>query len=143
MNAVAACRNYVAKLPPAVSGDGGHPATFRAACECVRFGLGDGDALSVLREFNRRCQPPWTEKELAHKLADARRVAGGQVRACRQPAPAVRVVWKLQRTLATLPPPVQAVPMPPARSRPALDLPADYFTTYPPGLRCSPRVCRS
>ena len=95
MNAFAACRSYLDKLPSAISGAGGHPATFRAACECVRFGLGDADALALLREYNRRCSPPWSEKELAHKLADARRKAGGQLRTFRQPAPAVVVVWKI------------------------------------------------
>src|ERR1700686_168491 len=72
-------RAYLAKLPPAISGSGGHSATFRAACECVRFGLADLDAMACLREFNQRCRPLWTEKELAHKLADARRVVSGQV----------------------------------------------------------------
>ena len=69
-------RDYLAHLPPAVSGSGGHNATFLAACWLVRFGLGDRDAMALLREFNQRCLPPWTEKELAHKLADARKIVG-------------------------------------------------------------------
>lgn len=104
VNTFDACRAYLAKVPPAISGQGGHPATFRAACECVRFGLGDSDAMTLLREYNRTCSPPWSESELAHKLADARRKAGGQLRAVRQPRPAVRVVWKIARK-AALPPP--------------------------------------
>jgi hypothetical protein len=114
MNALAACRAYLAKLPPAVSGAGGHPATFRAACECVRFGLSDADALALLREWNAtHCQPPWTEKELMHKLNDARRVAAGRVRAVIQRPPAVRVVWKVERK-ATPAEPVKPQPLPPA-----------------------------
>jgi len=116
MNTLAACRAYLAKLPPAVSGAGGHPATFRAACECVRFGLSDGDALVLLREWNgTHCQPPWTEKELAHKLADAHRAAGGQLRAVLQPRPAVRVVWRItHKASPAIAEPAQPQPLPPA-----------------------------
>lgn len=71
---------YLAKLPPAVSGSGGHDATLRAACECVRFGLSDDEAMAALAEFNQRCQPSWSEHELAHKIADARKLAGAQLR---------------------------------------------------------------
>lgn len=69
------CLAYLSKLPPAVSGSGGHNATLRAACECVRFGLSDAEALQALGEFNRRCSPPWSERDLAHKLESARRIA--------------------------------------------------------------------
>ena len=143
---LAACQAYLAKLPPAISGQGGHPATFRAACECVRFGLGDGDAMRLLEDWNRsHCQPTWTEKELRHKLADARRKAGGQVRAVRQPAPAVRVIWKITRKTpaepvkptpapepetpapAPEPPPVADVqPVRPWPIRPGLPIPAQF-----------------
>jgi hypothetical protein len=73
-------RDYLDRLPPAVSGAGGHAATFTAACWCVRFGLGDGEAMALLRDYSRRCSPPWTGRELAHKLADARRAASVSVR---------------------------------------------------------------
>src|SRR6476469_5594880 len=97
MRFVDAARAHLAKLPPAISGAGGHPATFRAACWLIRFGLSDTDALDLLREWNRtHCQPPWTEKELKHKISDARRRAGGQVRALR-PKPPNEVVWKIKR----------------------------------------------
>lgn len=72
------CLAYLAKLPGAVSGSGGHSATLRAACECIRFGLTDGEAMTALAEYNRRCSPPWSERELAHKIADARKKAGTQ-----------------------------------------------------------------
>jgi hypothetical protein len=69
-------RTALAHLPPAIAGSDGSGATFRAACLLVRFGLGDGDAMSLLREWNgTHCQPPWSERELAHKLSDARKVA--------------------------------------------------------------------
>jgi hypothetical protein len=97
MNPLDAARAYLAKLPSAVSGAGGHDATFRAACCLVRFGLADGDAMTLLREWNvTHCRPPWTEKELIHKLKDARRGAGCEVRAS-MTKPAVRVIWKIGR----------------------------------------------
>jgi len=89
-----------------------HPATFRAACECIRFGLSDGDALRLLGEWNAtHCQPPWTEKDLAYKLADAHRAAGGERREVRQDKPTVRVVWKIERKPPATPQP--AAPQPP------------------------------
>ena len=118
MNSLAACRAYLAKLPPAVSGAGGHTATFRAACECVRFGLSDGEALALLRGWNgTHCRPAWTEKELAHKLKDARRVAAGERRNVIQPRPAVRVIWKIERKANPVfaePEPVKPQPLPSA-----------------------------
>lgn len=68
------CRKYIARMPGAISGQGGHDATFSAACVAFKFGLTDGEALEVLTEFNGRCEPPWNERELRHKLDDARDV---------------------------------------------------------------------
>jgi RecA-family ATPase len=64
---------YLAKLPPAVSGQGGHPATYRAASILAHgFELGWDDAWTLLQEWNTsHCSPPWGEKELRHKLNDA------------------------------------------------------------------------
>jgi hypothetical protein len=63
---------YVAKLPPAVSGEGGHDRTFHAACVLVHgFNLGEPEALAVLREWNASCNPPWSEAELRHKISSA------------------------------------------------------------------------
>ena len=69
-------RAYVAKLPPGISGSNGHGATFYAACILVQgFALDEEDALCLLREYNARCAPPWTERELLHKIKDAARKA--------------------------------------------------------------------
>ena len=66
-------RRYLAEMPPAISGQRGHTATFRAAQAAVRgFNLDDTTALEVLREFNTRCVPQWSEQELRHKIASAR-----------------------------------------------------------------------
>lgn len=63
---------YLSKLPPAIAGQAGHAATYHAACRLVEFGLGQEEAWSILAEWNlTHCEPPWTEAELRHKLADA------------------------------------------------------------------------
>ncbi len=65
-------RAYLAKLPPAVAGQGGHAATFAAACRLVEFGLCYETALPLLCDWNAaHCLPPWGEGDLRHKLADA------------------------------------------------------------------------
>lgn len=65
-------RAYVAKMPPAISGAGGHAATMRVARACVGgFALTEEETLEVLREYNARCEPPWSERELAHKAKEA------------------------------------------------------------------------
>lgn len=70
-------RKYLAKLPPAISGQNGHGATFRAACVLVLgFGLGEADALGLLREYNEVCEPRWTERELVHKIESAAKQPG-------------------------------------------------------------------
>lgn len=63
---------YLAKMPPAISGQGGHNTTYHAAAIMVDgFGLSVDDAMAALAEWNARCQPPWTDKELRHKIEDA------------------------------------------------------------------------
>ena len=67
-------RRYLSAVPPAVMGQHGDAATFRACCRLVRgFALDDDNALFVLSEWNARCEPPWTEGELRRKLEAARR----------------------------------------------------------------------
>jgi hypothetical protein len=70
-NLIQRARAYVAKFPSAISGAGGHDQTFAVACALVKFGLSAADAWNVLLEFNARCVPPWSERELQHKLQDA------------------------------------------------------------------------
>ena len=64
---------YLGAMPPAISGQGGHNAAYAAATVLVHgFGLATEEALDLLRkEYNPRCQPPWSEKELLHKVTDA------------------------------------------------------------------------
>lgn len=66
-------RLYLRKCPLAISGQGGHRAAFRVACAVVRgFELDEAEALAVLQEWNRGCQPPWSEAELRHKIQSAK-----------------------------------------------------------------------
>lgn len=65
-------RKYVAKMPPAIAGQGGHNTAFRTACVLMKdFALPIDAALPIIREWNETCQPPWTEPELIHKLESA------------------------------------------------------------------------
>ena len=70
-------RKYLVKLPPAESGQDGHGATFHAACVLLLgFGLSEGQAMMLLQEWNQLCKPPWTERELLHKVQDAAKQSG-------------------------------------------------------------------
>ncbi|GMV27145.1 MAG: hypothetical protein AMXMBFR58_31760 [Phycisphaerae bacterium] len=64
---------YLDRIPPAISGSGGHGQAYAAATAMVHgFGLDPTVALALLRDrYNPRCQPPWTDKELMHKIDDA------------------------------------------------------------------------
>lgn len=75
-DAVRRATAYIAKLPPSVSGAGGHDRLLHAACVLVRFGLNDADARALLDDYNARAVPPWADAELARKLREARKVAG-------------------------------------------------------------------
>lgn len=64
---------YLDRIPPGVSGAGGHNQTYAAATAMVHgFGLDPAAALGLLRDrYNPRCDPPWSDKELQHKIEDA------------------------------------------------------------------------
>ncbi len=64
---------YLDAMPPAISGQGGHSTTFAAATAMVHgFGLDPDEALQLLLDrYNPRCEPPWSEKELRHKVNEA------------------------------------------------------------------------
>jgi hypothetical protein len=65
-------RAYIATMPAAVSGQRGHDATFKVACVLIQgWALSVDEAWLYLRAYNALCKPPWSDKELEHKLADA------------------------------------------------------------------------
>jgi RecA-family ATPase len=72
-------RKYLAEMPPAISGQNGHGQTLQAACALVwGFDLPEANAWPLLLEYNERCQPPWSEKELRHKISEAGRITTHQ-----------------------------------------------------------------
>ena len=63
---------YLAGCPPAISGNGGHIQTLKVATQLVvSFALGVDGAMPYLQEYNKKCEPPWSEKELLHKAREA------------------------------------------------------------------------
>jgi hypothetical protein len=65
-------RHYLSRCAGAVSGQGGHNKTFSVACLLVHgFALSESDALGFISEWNSKCSPPWTERELLHKIRGA------------------------------------------------------------------------
>ena len=77
LSTIERARKYLERMPASVSGSGGHNAAFHAACVLVLgFGLNKSEALVLMSEFNHRCQPPWSERELEHKINSADKQAG-------------------------------------------------------------------
>lgn len=69
--------NFVRTTPPAISGKGGHAHTFSVARMLVESqSLSDSEVWTLLLEFNRRCEPPWSETELRRKLDEAKAASG-------------------------------------------------------------------
>lgn len=69
---------YLAMMEPSISGQRGHDACFKAACALVQgFDLSTDEAYKLLAvDFNPRCQPPWSERELQHKVSQAGKQPG-------------------------------------------------------------------
>jgi hypothetical protein len=65
-------RRYVAAMPAAVSGENGHNATFAVSCALVKgFNLSVDESRPLLAEYNGRCAPAWSDRDLEHKLKQA------------------------------------------------------------------------
>src|SRR5262249_13843807 len=60
------CRAYLAQVPPAISGQGGHDRTFRTARIIANdFDLaGTEEGWNLFEEYNQQCAPPWSDEEL-------------------------------------------------------------------------------
>jgi replicative DNA helicase len=70
-------RAYLSRVEPAISGQGGHNQTFKATCALViGFGLDEQPAFQLLSEWNLGCTPPWSERELQHKIRSAAKQEG-------------------------------------------------------------------
>jgi hypothetical protein len=93
-NVVERARRYLTTIPGAVSGQGGHDATFHVACCLILgFALSADDAFRLLAEWNASCRPPWPERDLLHKLRDAAKQPGerGYLLRGQQEAPATNL----------------------------------------------------
>ena len=66
-------RAYLAQCDPAISGQHGHNQTFKIACKLLHgFHLSAEIVFDLLdHEYNPRCIPPWSKKELLHKVQEA------------------------------------------------------------------------
>lgn len=82
-------RAYLDKTPPAIEGQHGDEHTFKVCCRITRgFGLSPADAWPLLLEWNARCQPPWSERDLQAKLDSAARYGREPIGARRDTPPA-------------------------------------------------------
>lgn len=65
---------YAKACEPAISGSGGHNHTLKV-CNAITIGfnLTDDEAYDILQKWNELCKPPWSEKELKRKIAEARK----------------------------------------------------------------------
>ena len=93
MNVLERASKYVSARPPAISGSGGHPACFAVAVALTHgFELGADEAWPIFLAYNERCEPPWSERELQHKLSSAGALnrhpkPRGHLRGCGEPMP--------------------------------------------------------
>lgn len=69
MTLVERARKLLDKHPPAIEGSGGNATTFAAACALVwGFGFTPEEAMSLMLEYNGRCEPPWNQRDLDRML---------------------------------------------------------------------------
>jgi hypothetical protein len=80
LDTVERARRYLERIEPAIEGQHGDLHTFRVCCRVVRgFALSNDDALTALKDWNSRCEPPWSERELGDKINRARRYGREEV----------------------------------------------------------------
>jgi putative DNA primase/helicase len=119
-------RAYLAATPPAIEGQGGDAHTYQVVCRIVRgFDLADADALDLLRDWNQRCVPPWTDAELSAKIEGARKYGNEAIGARRDGPPRDRS----PRAARSRPFPTAGIPaMEPEALQPA-DAPRNFNLT--------------
>jgi len=73
MTIIERARLCMATRPPAIEGQGGNGTTFSVASMLVwGFGLEPDEALPLMMEYNTRCEPPWTMRELERMLTSVK-----------------------------------------------------------------------
>lgn len=74
---ICCARRYAETVDLGVQGNNGSGPCFRLACVLVReFNLAKEDAYPILKEYGDRCDPPWADWEIHHKLDDADNFTG-------------------------------------------------------------------
>ena len=70
-------RAYLSHVEGSVSGNRGHDRAMRAAgILCQKFGPAAEQAFPIFQEWSESsCDPPWSDKEMLHKLQEAIRAA--------------------------------------------------------------------
>jgi Bifunctional DNA primase/polymerase, N-terminal/AAA domain len=63
--------DYLARLAPAIEGEGGDDRTYRTACSIRDLGLSADMAFEVMQPWNDRCEPPWDYDELREVIGHA------------------------------------------------------------------------
>lgn len=72
---------YLEKADPAIQGNRGSDHTFLVVQHvAVGFALSHDEALLALQAWNARCDPPWSRRELEHKIRQALSGRGRKVR---------------------------------------------------------------
>jgi putative DNA primase/helicase len=67
------CETFLRGVKPAIEGQGGDAQTFYAACAGGDFDLTPAEFYPLLSAWNQRCVPPWDERGLRDKIANAER----------------------------------------------------------------------
>lgn len=99
-------RAYVAKIPPAVSGQGGHPQTFSVACALVHgFALPRATAWPIFVEYCARCSPPWNLREAQHKMDSAEKATSHTKPRGHLAGPSAKWTWRRKDWRVKRPPP--------------------------------------
>lgn len=116
------------EAPAAVAGSGGHDATFTVACGLWRMLNDEAAVWARLQEYNTtRCSPPWSERDLHHKLEDGDKATAGDPKRVSRSRNAPGMTRKARgsspgdiRAALAAPPRKYATPGRPALPRPAL-----------------------
>jgi hypothetical protein len=121
-------RRYVEKMPPAIEGQGGSLACWNVAQVLVKgFDLPRAKASAILDEYNQRCVPPWSRRELDHKLDSAAtrsKMAAGFLATGGDPD------WHTEYKEGDSPAPTVVVPIRPGLAKPGLCAPTPIEPDY-------------
>ncbi|MFM7151950.1 MAG: phage/plasmid primase, P4 family, partial [Gemmataceae bacterium] len=102
---------YLAQMDPAISGQGGHNTTYRAArVVCWDFAVSPEEAWPLLQAYNSRCEPPWSPCDLRHKIEDASNNPGENARGWRLMTEETSMVYGLSESYSESPMPRPQLP---------------------------------